>query len=379
MAYTLKTFTSIRQIDRAAWEALRKDPSHPFTRFEFLDAIEQSGSLREEYGWRAFHLGLFDGDVLVAAAPGYLKRNSHGEFVFDWAWAEAYERAGLNYYPKLLIGVPYSPVTGERLLARDAQARSALIAGIEQLVLELKLSSAHVNFLTESDRDALHRSNWLARTDTQFHWRNPGHWHSFNDMLQDMPAKKRKNILQERNKVAQSGLQISRHYGNELSAKDWQEIHALYASTFEYKGNTPALTQAFFESFSAQCPQQVLVVLARSQQAEILAMALCFQSNHTLYGRYWGAHLDVAGLHFECCYYQGIEHCLAHGLTCFEPGAQGEHKLARGFLPTAVHSAHWLAMPQFRDAIAQHVQFENRQRFAYRQELIEHSPFKQPC
>jgi uncharacterized protein len=376
MTYTLKSFSSIQQINQSAWEALRADASHPFTSFDFLNLLEESGSLRAQYGWKPMHLALFDGEQMIAAAPCYLKSNSHGEFVFDWAWADAYERAGGDYYPKLLIGVPYSPITGERLLARDADAKLALIDAIVALMQQYDLSSVHVNFLTEADRISLHQRQWLMRTDTQFHWQNPGHWRSFSDMQGDMPAKKRKNISQERNKVLQSGLRIERRSGSQLSAEDWQQIHALYQSTFEYKGNTPALTRTFFERYSAVYPQRVMAVIAIDAKEEIQAMALCFQSETTLYGRYWGAKLDVPGLHFECCYYQGIEHCLANGLRYFEPGAQGEHKLARGFLPTAVHSAHWILQPQFRRAIAQHVAFETAQRLAYRESLNAHSPFK---
>jgi uncharacterized protein len=376
MGLQLQTFSSLDLIGKHAWETLRTDLSHPFTSFDFLNLLETSGSLRREYGWRPMHLGLFEDEQLIAAAPAYLKSNSHGEFVFDWAWADAYARAGLDYYPKLLIGVPYSPVSGERLLAKSVDAKHALIDAIEQLVDQSNLSSAHVNFLTLNDLSQLQRPQWLLRTDTQFHWKNPGNWRDFADMLNEMSAKKRKNITQERNKVRLSDLRIERCFGDRLSTKDWEQIHALYVSTFDYKGNTPALTRIFFEQFSALQPRKIMVVVARDANTDIHAMALCFQSSNTLYGRYWGAHTDIPGLHFECCYYQGIEHCLEHNLPYFEPGAQGEHKLARGFLPTAVHSAHWIKEPQFRRAIAQHVEFETAQRLAYRQELAAQSPFK---
>lgn len=376
--YRLKYHRAIKEIGTSDWNALLGGNDNPFVSYIFLDALENSGTIRESYGWQPLHLALYDAQgQLSAACPSYLKHNSHGEFIFDWAWAQAYAQNGLDYYPKLLCAVPYSPVTGPRLLARNSAAKRALILAMQQSCSELSLSSAHANFLEAEDVTLFREAGWLARTDIQFHWRNPpdARWRNFADFIGAMSAKKRKNILQERAKVAKAGLRIERRTGTELNAAHWAQIHALYQLTFDSKGNTPALTKAFFLDFAARSPAQVLAVLAFDNNNVMIAMALCFRSSNTLYGRYWGASVDIPGLHFECCYYQGIEYCLAHGLQTFEPGAQGEHKLARGFLPTQTHSSHFIADRRFREGIARHSAEERRQRDAYQAELLRHSPF----
>ena len=377
--YILKYHRAIKALAASDWHALLNGNDNPFVSYAFLDALESSGTIRESYGWQALHLALYDTQGnLCAACPSYVKQNSHGEFIFDWAWAQAYAQHGLDYYPKLLCAVPYSPVTGPRLLAQNSPAKRALILALQQSCQELNLSSAHANFLEAEDAALFREAGWLSRTDIQFHWRNPpdpGKWLTFADFLAAMSAKKRKNILQERAKVAKAGLRIERRAGADLSTAHWAQIHALYQLTFDSKGNTPALTKAFFLDFAARSPRQVLAVLAFDSQDTMIAMALCFRSSSTLYGRYWGASVEIPGLHFECCYYQGIEYCLEHGLTTFEPGAQGEHKLARGFLPTQTHSSHFIVEARFRDGIARHLTEERRQRDAYQAELLRHSPF----
>ena len=358
-----------------AWDALRPD-GNPFLSHAFLAALEDTGCIRPDWGWQPHHLGLYEGDTLVAAAPLYLKGNSHGEFVFDWSWASAWERAGGEYYPKLLNAVPYSPVSGPRLLAGNhAQTpalRRALVSAMRGEVDRLGLSSLHANFLGPDDLPAFDEA-WLARTDVQFHWHNHG-YADFDAFLATLNHKKRKNIRQERAHVARSGLRIERRSGAELSPAEWRRIHALYEATFDAKGNHAALTRAFFLALGETLGDAVQLALARDSDA-IVAMALLIQSDTTLYGRYWGAHVDVPGLHFELCYYQGIEHAIAHGLACFEPGAQGEHKLARGFLPTHTYSRHYLAHPQFRRAVRDALVHETASVRAYAQELRAHSPF----
>jgi uncharacterized protein len=380
--FSVSVHPAIHDIGAQAWQQLADSGAalsgaHPFTRYEFLDALENSGSIRERFGWQAAHLAVRNASgVLTAACPMYVKHNSHGEFVFDWAWAEAYARHGLDYYPKLLCAVPYSPVTGPRLLCVNDAARSVLITALEQICSETQSSSVHVNFVAQCDRDALAAAGWLIRRDIQFHWQNPPQlrqWHTFADFLGSLQAKKRKNILQERAKVTH---RIVRKTGAELDDSDWRRIHALYQQTFDAKANTPALTEAFFLALGARQPEQVMAVLALDDAEQIVAMALFLHSDTHLYGRYWGAAIDVPGLHFECCYYQGIEFCLARGLTYFEPGAQGEHKLARGFLPSWVYSAHYIADPRFRTAIAGFLQAESVQRQAYFESLTQHSPFR---
>jgi len=365
----------IAEIPASAWDALRPD-DNPFLSHAFLDALERTGCIREDWGWAPHHLGLYDGDRLVAAAPLYLKGNSHGEFVFDWSWASAWERAGGEYYPKLLNAVPYSPVSGTRLLAgRDAQApmlRRTLVTAMRGEVDRLGLSSLHANFLAADDLPAFDEA-WLARTDVQFHWHNHG-YADFDAFLATLNHKKRKNIRQERTQVARSGLRIERRSGASLSPEEWRRIHALYEATFDAKGNHAALTRAFFLALGESLGDAVQLALARDGE-RIVAMALLIQSRGTLYGRYWGSETDVPGLHFELCYYQGIEHAIAHGQACFEPGAQGEHKLARGFLPTHTHSRHYLAHPQFRRAVRDALVHETASVQAYAQELRAHSPY----
>jgi len=378
---TARFHSRLDEIDAAAWNALLPD-DNPFVSHAFLAGLETCGCLREEYGWRANHLCLYSGARLVAAAPLYLKRNSHGEYIFDWSWASAYERTGRDYYPKLLGAVPYSPVTGSRLLVhRDEDAatlRALLVQTILAAVEGAKLSSAHVNFVSAVDAKALMDAGWLARFDWQFHWSNPeadgSRWRDFEDFLAALTHKKRKNIRHERAQVARAGITCELRHGDEINAAEWRAIHELYLNTFEERGNHPALTLGFFRHLGAALPRQVIAVLCRRGSA-IIAMALLLRSSTTLYGRYWGCLENVPGLHFEACYYQGIEYCLTHGLTTFEPGAQGEHKLARGFLPTKTRSFHYLADPRFRAAVREALGREARALEEYRAELMAHSPY----
>jgi len=381
---TARFHSRLDEIDAAAWNALLPD-DNPFLSHAFISGLEQHGCIRADYGWRAHHLALYRNEHLVAAAPLYLKRNSHGEYVFDWSWAGAYERAGLDYYPKLLCAIPYSPVTGARLLAgggTDAAAlREALAAALAGTVEGAGLSSAHLNFVTASDAEALDSASWLARFDWQFHWRNGGsggrHWLSFDQFLDALTHKKRKNIRHERAQVARAGISCQIRDGNALTAAEWREIHELYLGTFAERGNHPALTLGFFRHLGATMPERTLAVLCR-RGADIIAMALLLRSSTTLYGRYWGCRENVPGLHFEACYYQGIQYCIDNGLHRFEPGAQGEHKLARGFLPTRTRSYHYLADPRFRAAVREALAREAVALEEYRSELMAHSPYAEP-
>ena len=370
---------AIDQLPPAAWDKLRAN-ANPFVSHAFLAALEQGGCIRPDWGWQAHHLGLYEDGELVAAAPLYLKGNSHGEFVFDFSWASAWERAGGEYYPKLLNGVPYSPIPGPRLLAgNDEQTpirQRALVEAMRLEALRMGLSSVHANFLEASELGAFdHASDdqrWLARSDVQFHWHNRDYRH-FPDFLAALTHKKRKNIRHERAHVAASGVAIEMRSGDTLSVAEWRQVHALYEGTFDAKGNHAALTPAFFSRLG-ELGQSVQVALARLSET-IVAMALFVQSDSTLYGRYWGASVDVPGLHFELCYYRGIEHAIAHKLARFEPGAQGEHKLARGFLPVRTHSRHYLANPGFRTAVAAALAREAEGVDAYAAELQSHSPY----
>ena len=364
---------ALSEIPAAQWDALH-DGDNPFVTHAFLAGLEQHACLRPRFGWTPHHVTLWDGARLVAAAPGYRKTNSHGEFVFDHGWAHAYAQHGLDYFPKWLGAVPYSPVTGPRLLAKSALMRNALPAAIVGEAMAKEWSSAHVNFHDDAD-EAVFGAEWLRRIDVQYHWRNDAGWVSFDDFLGAMDHKHRKNIRQERARVARSGVRLRIVHGDEASETDISAMYGFYLQTFLEFGNTPALTEAFFVHLARSFPRQLVLVLADRGDAPI-AGALCLRGGDTLHGRYWGASEHVPGLHFEACYYQGIEYCLREGLRVFEPGAQGEHKLARGFLPTLVRSRHWITDPRFAHALGDWCEDEARSVRRYANLLATHSPYR---
>ena len=372
---SLRLLNALSEVAASDWDALH-DGRNPFLSHAFLSGLEQCGCLKPRWGWKPLHAALFDGSRLVAAAPGYLKSNSHGEFVFDHAWAHAYARHGLDYYPKWLLAVPYTPVTGPRLLAHDPGARRALISALPQEARALGLSSIHINFLLESEATVF-PERWLARSDVQFHWRNDAGWRTFEDFLGALDSKKRKNIRQERDRVRRAGVVFRTVDGHDASDEDLVAMHAFYCATFSEKGNHPALTVEFFRHLARTMPSRLVLVLAEKGQRTI-AGALFLRGDDTLYGRYWGAEETLPGLHFECCYYQGIEICLREGLAVFEPGAQGEHKIARGFLPVLTHSRHYLEDERFSEALRSWCAEEEASVLRYRDLVMQHSPYHEP-
>ena len=369
----LRLHAALEEIAPAAWDALH-DHSQPFLAHAFLAGLERHDCLRPRLGWTPRHAALYEGSTLVAAAPAYLKANSHGEFVFDHAWAHAYAQHGLHYYPKWLVAVPYSPVTGPRILARDDPARRALLDAMLERTRSDGLSSLHVNFLPESELAAFD-GRWLARGDVQFHWRNPAGWRDFEDFLGALSSRKRKNLRAERAQVARAGVGFRVLHGDEAAPGDLADMHRFYCRTQHEKGNRPALTLAFFEHLARELPRALVLVLAQRAGRNI-AGALCLRGADTLYGRYWGADETLPGLHFETCYYQGIEYCLREGLRAFEPGAQGEHKVARGFLPVLTHSRHFVAEPAFAQALRPWCEEERQGALRYRDVVLAHSPFR---
>ena len=361
------------EVPATAWDGLH-DGANPFLSHAFLAGLERHGCLRPAWGWTPRHATLWRDGELVAAAPAYLKGNSHGEFVFDHAWANAYARAGLDYFPKWLVAVPYTPVTGPRLLARDAAERSALAAAMRERADADGLSSLHVNFHPAGE-DAAFDAGWLAREDVQFHWRNRG-WPDFEAFLADLQPKKRKNLRQERARVERAGYRFRVVHGDEAREADLEAMYYFYCRTFADYGNHPALSLEFFRHLATAMPRQLVLVLGELR-GEVVAGALCLRGRDTLYGRYWGASEPGPGLHFETCYHQGIEYCLREKLAVFEPGAQGVHKIARGFLPVVTRSHHHVADPRFADALARWCAEERRAVAAHRELLLGHHPYRE--
>jgi predicted N-acyltransferase len=368
---------SLSEVSSAAWNNLA-GTEVPFLRHEFLSALERHHGVGEASGWIPQHVLLFENERLVGAVPQYLKTNSYGELVFDWAWADAYQRSGLNYYPKLVVAIPYTPATGPRLLIDPQGDRASLRRQLIDITLQYaqqrQVSSLHLLFPQDDDLQALTQQGLLKRLGCQFHWHNQG-YRDFDDYLDRFRSSKRKKIRQERRQVAAAGVTLQRLYGNELSETQWQAVHRHYVSTFERLGGYATLSLNFFLELSQTLPQQLIVMLAEHQGRPV-ASAICFRDDDTLYGRHWGCDEQFQNLHFEACYYQGLEYCIEHGLRRFDPGAQGEHKISRGFLPTPTWSAHWIAEPQFRRAIEDFLQRETVGMQNYIDSLSEHSPFK---
>ncbi|MGI9211867.1 MAG: GNAT family N-acetyltransferase, partial [Methylococcaceae bacterium] len=332
----------LSDIDPRAWNAL-SDGAYPYLRHEFLAALETEGCLGAKVGWMPYHLVLEDdAGTLLAACPAYLKSNSFGEFVFDWMFADAYAQAGLDYYPKLVIAAPFTPTTGPRLLVhpdhRDGPLADDLIARVIDVALGIGTSSAH--WLFTVDAALMDSPKLLKRMGYQFHWNNPG-VSNFEEYLAGFTSKRRKEIKRERRMVFEAGIVMKRQRGDEVEPPLWDQVYELYCQTFAQYGNYPALSRRFFYTLAATMGENVLLVGGYRDQ-QLVAMAYFLIGRDCLYGRYWVAVEDVPGLHFEACYYQGVEYCLEAGLHRFEPGAQGEHKISRGFLPTPTWSAHWI-------------------------------------
>ena len=374
----VKLIHHLDEISPNAWNALEGGIDNPFLRHEFLAGLERYDCVGEHWGWLPHHLALYDGERLIGAVPMYLKYNSYGELVFDWAWADAYQRAGLKYYPKLVVAVPYSPVTGPRLLiAADvdhAQVATTLISQALELAREMKVSSLHWLFPHATDMQLLEQQGLMRRTGTQFHWHNRD-YRTFDDFLVTFSAQKRKKLKRERRRVAEQGIEIEVLDGHSASAEQWQIFHHFYRTTFDKRGGYPTLSEAFFRHLGQSMPESIVLMLAK-YEGRYVAGALSLRSTDTLYGRHWGCEEDFHSLHFELCYYQGLDYCIAQGLQRFEPGAQGEHKVGRGFEPVPTWSAHWLANPTFSKAVADYLEHEQGAMLAYMQDLSEHLPYK---
>ncbi len=375
-SYSVKVHPSLHEIPAADWDALA-GIDHPFTRHAYLVALEDTGCATARTGWAPAHIGVYDAlGQLCAALPLYLKSHSYGEYVFDHAWAEAYERAGGRYYPKLQASVPFTPVTGPRLMARDPVARKALLEAALGLLPRTRASSLHLTFPTHEDWQWLGEHGFLLRQDRQFWWQNAGYT-DFEAFLAALSSGRRKTIRRER-REAQSAVEIVVREGADLSAAEWDAFYHFYLDTGARKWGQPYLNRAFFDQISRTLADQIVMMLAQ-RDGDWVAGAINFKSSDTLYGRQWGAIETIPFLHFELCYYQAIDYAIKHGLERVEAGAQGEHKLARGYLPRDVYSAHYIADPALRAPVARYLDQERQAVRADNNWLeSEYSPFKVP-
>jgi predicted N-acyltransferase len=368
---------SIAQIDARSWNALA-GAAQPFLRHEFLLALEQSGCAAARTGWTPRHLIIEDAKGVPAAAmPLFRKAHSRGEFVFDFSWAGAYAQEGLQYYPKLLTAVPFTPVSGPRVLVGPNVDGKAITTGLVRAALDYarseQLSSWHVLFPTDETAADLDRAGLILRRDCQFHWYNHG-YESFEAFLATFTAEKRKKAKRERRRVAEAGIEFDTLHGGDMTASLWDIVYEFYAETFHRHGHEPYLNLDFFKRVSAAMPNELMLKVARLG-AEPIAVAIFFVGSEALYGRYWGAGGNFHSLHFEACYYQGIEYCIEKKLQRFEPGTQGEHKVPRGFIPTLTHSAHYIADRRFAAAIRDYAQREARGVDSYAAAVNEHVPY----
>ncbi len=384
-----KVHSSIDDIDPREWNALAGTDC-PFLRHEFLAALEHTGCIGADTGWEPCPVTLRDDLGLAAAAPAYIKSHSYGEFVFDFAWAQAYSRYGRHYYPKLVVAVPFTPATGPRLLVRaglePARAARHLLDALQAHAASRGLSSVHALFLDEPARAACERSGWLLRRDCQFHWTNRG-YPSFEAYLETFTAEKRKKARRERRRVAEAGIRFETRFGGELDETLLDRVYAFHRETFLRHGNDPYLTREFFSEIKQTLGDALMVKIAmhrpvqgatsRAMSSERpVAAAIFFWSQRALYGRYWGAAADYHSLHFETCYHQGIEFCIERGVGRFEPGTQGEHKVSRGFEPTLTWSGHHIADAAFREAIGEYLQREGSAIDDYAAGVRGHVPYR---
>lgn len=373
---TIIPIESCQEIGQAAWRSLEA-PDFPFSDFEFVDALEQSESIGKESGWRSLHLALQDQHGAKGLLLNFLKYHSYGEYIFDWEWARFYQRYGRDYYPKLLSALPFTPATGPRILLRNdagEEVRDALIQAQRELGDRSNLSSCHALFITESEAKAFARCNYAIRHSLQYHWINRG-FRDFPDYLDAFVGKRRRDISRERQRAASHGLRLEYLSGSDLKESHADAMYRLYQDTTERKGAIPYLKADFFQRVFATMSDRILLTAAFAGQ-EITAAALNFKKGETIFGRYWGSFGDYRDLHFELCYYMPIEYALAKGFRLFEAGAQGEHKIQRGFLPAVTLSAHHIREEAFRSAIEQYIEDEKSSITMIREELREKGPFR---
>jgi len=379
--YVIEVQGSMRNVSAKDWDALlgaQTEPT-PFMRHAYLSAMEESGSASAQSGWKLQLVTLRHAmppklGQLAGAAVLYIKPHSYGEYVFDWAWADAYQRHGLNYYPKAVSAVPFTPVPGSRLLADSSKSQSALLSAMVELAQNEDWSSLHLLFLSNDDLQVTETAGWLSRHTVQFHWHNAA-YEDFDDFLKALNQEKRKKIKQERRKVAEAGVIFKAFEGIQIQSADWDFFYQCYAQTYFEHGNAPYLNRDFFQRMQDTMPDNWVLFIAE-KNGQRMACSLIGLGNNVAYGRYWGALERVDCLHFEACYYQPIAWCIAKGVERFEGGAQGEHKMARALLPIKANSAHWLAHPGFADAVEKYLEKEGHGVAAYLENLEGRSPLK---
>lgn len=378
--FHLEIIEKLSEVSAADWNALLSPDASPFLKHEFLSTLEETACVGSNTGWQIAHLALYRSKKLIGAMPLYLKLHSYGEFVFDWSWAQAYEQHGMQYYPKALCAIPFTPVQGSRILfaplENKSQVQEQLIAGLKTLLMQNKLSSAHVLFPLGEQTQAMVDQGFMLRDSVQFHWHNH-QFVSFEQFLSTLTMKRRKNIRQEREKVSREGISFRHIPGQSATDQDWEFFYQCYANTYMEHHSSPYLNQDFFKLLCSRMPENLHLIVAQRGSSPIAASLLFVDAaSSTVYGRYWGALEHIPCLHFETAYYQAIEYCIEQKIETFEGGAQGEHKMARGFLPTTIQSAHFIVDPQFSKAVKHFLEREQLGIGAYVDELAEHSPLK---
>lgn len=355
-AFTLKVIDSIHRVPAGAWDACAGG-DNPFVSHAFLSSLEDAGCVGEDAGWAVRHLVLEEAGVVAGCAPLYLKNHSYGEYIFDWSWAQAYEKAGGRYYPKLQCAVPFTPATGPRFLAATAEHKIALMAGMEELARRMKVSSLHVTFATEAEHALMQEAGFLGRLSEQYHWKNEGYG-SFGDFLNALSSRKRKDIRKERDKANSAGVKITTLTGDQVTSRHWDAFFRFYMNTSDRKWGQAYLNREFFGLVGERMKESVVLVMGEEDGRPVCG-ALNFRGRDTLFGRNWGTVVHHPMLHFELCYYRAIDFAIDHKLAWVEAGAQGEHKVSRGYLPRATYSGHWIADPGFRQAVGRFLAAES--------------------
>ena len=370
---------SIEKISKEDWESVLNN-KYPFLQYDFLKTLEVTKCVSPEQGWTPFHAVVSEGEMIVAIMPLYIKTDSQGEFIFDWSWADAFYRNGLEYYPKLVSSIPFTPASGPRILFTD-QSKSLIIikevsSALKRISQEQSFSGVHILLAEKDEINKFSREDFSLRTSYSFHWFN-NNYESFDSFLKDMTSRQRKNIKKEREKIAKQGITLSRIKGEDISHEMIETFYQFYQVTYLKRGMRGYLNFKFFESIIKHSPDSILLVMAQNSDGNYVAGALNFYDDQKLYGRYWGCLEEYDSLHFETCYYQGIEFCIEHGLGSFDPGVQGEHKIKRGFCPIETYSAHWIRDARFKEAIDDFLERERTHILEYNYDRRSMLPFKQ--